>query len=149
MVLWVSESLQSQQDEHQQGFCDAFTFGLKSPVLEMKQLTCGFAWLSPGVCFFLTACFICSPVMEVPTDKPLSEEQARLYFRDVVLGIEYCKCFTQNIHSFGNTRVLLSEHVFWGVSSGQILVLIAMVSICIKPEDTPSEKQGHLVHCLT
>uniref|UniRef100_A0A3Q3WF09 non-specific serine/threonine protein kinase n=1 Tax=Mola mola TaxID=94237 RepID=A0A3Q3WF09_MOLML len=29
------------------------------------------------------------PVMEVPTDKPLSEEQARLYFRDVVLGIEY------------------------------------------------------------
>uniref|UniRef100_A0A3Q3L486 Calcium/calmodulin-dependent protein kinase kinase 1, alpha a n=1 Tax=Mastacembelus armatus TaxID=205130 RepID=A0A3Q3L486_9TELE len=30
-----------------------------------------------------------SPVMEVPTDNPLSEEQARLYFRDVILGIEY------------------------------------------------------------
>uniref|UniRef100_A0A665U9M6 calcium/calmodulin-dependent protein kinase n=1 Tax=Echeneis naucrates TaxID=173247 RepID=A0A665U9M6_ECHNA len=30
-----------------------------------------------------------SPVMEVPTDSPLSEEQARLYFRDVILGIEY------------------------------------------------------------
>lgn len=29
------------------------------------------------------------PVMEVPTDKPFSEEQARLYFRDVILGIEY------------------------------------------------------------
>uniref|UniRef100_UPI0037E9C4E8 calcium/calmodulin-dependent protein kinase kinase 1 isoform X2 n=1 Tax=Semicossyphus pulcher TaxID=241346 RepID=UPI0037E9C4E8 len=29
------------------------------------------------------------PVMEVPTDIPLSEEQARLYFRDVILGIEY------------------------------------------------------------
>ncbi|XP_026228299.1 calcium/calmodulin-dependent protein kinase kinase 1a [Anabas testudineus] len=29
------------------------------------------------------------PVMEVPTDSPLSEEQARLYFRDVILGIEY------------------------------------------------------------
>uniref|UniRef100_A0A3Q4GK17 Calcium/calmodulin-dependent protein kinase kinase 1, alpha a n=2 Tax=Neolamprologus brichardi TaxID=32507 RepID=A0A3Q4GK17_NEOBR len=29
------------------------------------------------------------PVMEVPTDGPLSEEQARLYFRDVILGIEY------------------------------------------------------------
>ncbi|XP_069003098.1 calcium/calmodulin-dependent protein kinase kinase 1 isoform X2 [Embiotoca jacksoni] len=29
------------------------------------------------------------PVMEVPTDNPLSEEQARLYFRDVILGIEY------------------------------------------------------------
>ncbi|NWS52925.1 KKCC1 kinase, partial [Chunga burmeisteri] len=29
------------------------------------------------------------PVMEVPSDQPFSEEQARLYFRDVVLGIEY------------------------------------------------------------
>nr|XP_057943761.1 calcium/calmodulin-dependent protein kinase kinase 1 isoform X1 [Doryrhamphus excisus] len=29
------------------------------------------------------------PVMEVPTDNPLSEEQARLYLRDIILGIEY------------------------------------------------------------
>ncbi|XP_041851003.1 calcium/calmodulin-dependent protein kinase kinase 1b [Melanotaenia boesemani] len=29
------------------------------------------------------------PVMEVPTDNPLTEEQARFYFRDIVLGIEY------------------------------------------------------------
>uniref|UniRef100_A0AAQ5X706 calcium/calmodulin-dependent protein kinase n=1 Tax=Amphiprion ocellaris TaxID=80972 RepID=A0AAQ5X706_AMPOC len=29
------------------------------------------------------------PVMEVPTENPLTEEQARFYFRDVVLGIEY------------------------------------------------------------
>ncbi|XP_023120564.1 calcium/calmodulin-dependent protein kinase kinase 1 isoform X2 [Amphiprion ocellaris] len=29
------------------------------------------------------------PVMEVPSDEPLSEEQARLYFRDVILGMEY------------------------------------------------------------
>lgn len=29
------------------------------------------------------------PVMEVPSDTPLSEEQARLYFRDVILGMEY------------------------------------------------------------
>ncbi|XP_067328312.1 calcium/calmodulin-dependent protein kinase kinase 1 isoform X1 [Anolis sagrei] len=29
------------------------------------------------------------PVMEVPTDTPFSEEQARLYFRDIVLGMEY------------------------------------------------------------
>ncbi|XP_015238419.1 PREDICTED: calcium/calmodulin-dependent protein kinase kinase 1-like isoform X1 [Cyprinodon variegatus] len=29
------------------------------------------------------------PVLEVPTDNPLTEEQARFYFRDVVLGIEY------------------------------------------------------------
>lgn len=30
-------------------------------------------------------------VLEVPTDKPLTEEQAWTYFRDVILGIEYCK----------------------------------------------------------
>uniref|UniRef100_A0A674IFI9 Calcium/calmodulin dependent protein kinase kinase 1 n=1 Tax=Terrapene triunguis TaxID=2587831 RepID=A0A674IFI9_9SAUR len=30
-----------------------------------------------------------SPVMEVPTDQPFTEEQARLYFKDIVLGIEY------------------------------------------------------------
>ncbi|XP_053728932.1 calcium/calmodulin-dependent protein kinase kinase 1b [Synchiropus splendidus] len=29
------------------------------------------------------------PVMEVPTDSPFTEEQARFYFRDVLLGIEY------------------------------------------------------------
>ncbi|CAK6966724.1 calcium/calmodulin-dependent protein kinase kinase 1b [Scomber scombrus] len=29
------------------------------------------------------------PVMEVPTDNPFTEEQARFYFRDVILGIEY------------------------------------------------------------
>ncbi|XP_024121463.1 calcium/calmodulin-dependent protein kinase kinase 1 isoform X1 [Oryzias melastigma] len=29
------------------------------------------------------------PVMEVPTEHPFSEEQARLYFRDIILGIEY------------------------------------------------------------
>lgn len=37
----------------------------------------------------LFAPLIRSPVMEVPTDSPLSEEQGRLYFRDVILGIEY------------------------------------------------------------
>lgn len=30
-------------------------------------------------------------VLEVPTDKPLNEEEAWQYFRDVILGIEYCK----------------------------------------------------------
>ncbi|XP_030633452.1 calcium/calmodulin-dependent protein kinase kinase 1b [Chanos chanos] len=29
------------------------------------------------------------PVMEVPTDNPFTEEQARFYFRDIILGIEY------------------------------------------------------------
>lgn len=32
-------------------------------------------------------------VLEVPTEKPLDEEQAWTYFRDVVLGIEYCNSF--------------------------------------------------------
>ncbi|XP_054649781.1 calcium/calmodulin-dependent protein kinase kinase 1b isoform X2 [Dunckerocampus dactyliophorus] len=47
----------------------------------------------PGV--FLLSCpqafelMTKGPVMEVPTDNPLTEEQARFYFRDVVLGIEY------------------------------------------------------------
>lgn len=30
-------------------------------------------------------------ILEVPTEKPLSEEDAWTYFRDVILGIEYCK----------------------------------------------------------
>uniref|UniRef100_A0A8C8CYH5 calcium/calmodulin-dependent protein kinase n=1 Tax=Oncorhynchus tshawytscha TaxID=74940 RepID=A0A8C8CYH5_ONCTS len=29
------------------------------------------------------------PVMEVPSDTPFTEEQARFYFRDIILGIEY------------------------------------------------------------
>lgn len=45
-------------------------------------------------CLCCVSAWICSPVMEVPTDSPLSEEQARLYFRDVILGIEYCKYHT-------------------------------------------------------
>lgn len=31
-------------------------------------------------------------VLEVPTNKPLTEDNAWTYFRDVILGIEYCKC---------------------------------------------------------
>lgn len=30
-------------------------------------------------------------VIEIPTDAPLSEEQARKYFRDLTLGIEFRK----------------------------------------------------------
>uniref|UniRef100_A0A8C2JAV5 Calcium/calmodulin-dependent protein kinase kinase 1, alpha b n=1 Tax=Cyprinus carpio TaxID=7962 RepID=A0A8C2JAV5_CYPCA len=30
-----------------------------------------------------------NPVMEIPTDSPLTEEMGRFYFRDVLLGIEY------------------------------------------------------------
>lgn len=36
-------------------------------------------------------------VLEVPTDKPLTVDQAWTYFRDVVLGIEYCEYFILNI----------------------------------------------------
>lgn len=41
--------------------------------------------------FLLLPAWICSPVMEVPKDNPFTEEQGRLYFRDIILGIEYCK----------------------------------------------------------
>ncbi|NWU75246.1 KKCC2 kinase, partial [Onychorhynchus coronatus] len=33
--------------------------------------------------------FFFSPVMEIPTLKPLSEDQARFYFQDLIKGIEY------------------------------------------------------------
>ncbi|KAF7218423.1 calcium/calmodulin-dependent protein kinase kinase 1-like [Nothobranchius furzeri] len=36
-----------------------------------------------------TPSLVSLPVMEVPTDDPLTEDQARFYFRDVVLGTEY------------------------------------------------------------
>ena len=35
--------------------------------------------------------------MEVPTLKPLSEDQARFYFQDLIKGIEYCKWFPQEV----------------------------------------------------
>ena len=31
------------------------------------------------------------PVLEVPTDHPLSEEQSWMHFRDLLMGIEYRK----------------------------------------------------------
>lgn len=56
---------------------------------------CGRPFTSPSVtnpsCVF-------RPVLEVPCDTPFTEEQARLYFRDIVLGIEYCEY--QNITCF-------------------------------------------------
>ena len=35
--------------------------------------------------------FLCSAVMEVPSEDILTEEQAWYYYRDIILGIEYCK----------------------------------------------------------
>ena len=36
-------------------------------------------------------CHYCRPVLEVPTETPLQEDQVWSYLRDIVLGIEYCK----------------------------------------------------------
>lgn len=33
--------------------------------------------------------------MEIPTLKPLSEDQARFYFQDLIKGIEYCECLCE------------------------------------------------------
>lgn len=30
-------------------------------------------------------------VMQVPGDPPMAETKARSYFRDILLGLEYCK----------------------------------------------------------
>jgi len=38
--------------------------------------------------------------MEVPSDSPFSEDQARHYFRDIVLGIEYCESFPSFLKAF-------------------------------------------------
>lgn len=45
-------------------------------------------FVSPLWCFLV---YVYSAVMEVPTDKPLNEEQARFYFQDLLRGIEYCE----------------------------------------------------------
>lgn len=90
-------------------------------------------WISLplSACLFvlLTACLTCSPVMEVPTDNPLSEEQARLYFRDVILGIEYRKCLAQNGGLWGFWKIYL-----W---SSQVKLLDAFLVIlelwCLTP----------------
>ncbi|KAK9753902.1 Protein kinase domain [Popillia japonica] len=48
-------------------------------------------------------------VLQVPTDKPLSEEQAWTYFRDVILGIEYLH-YQRIIHrDIKPANLLLSE----------------------------------------
>uniref|UniRef100_A0A8C9A714 calcium/calmodulin-dependent protein kinase n=1 Tax=Prolemur simus TaxID=1328070 RepID=A0A8C9A714_PROSS len=36
--------------------------------------------------------YLGEPVMDVPCDKPFPEEQARLYLRDIILGLEYLHC---------------------------------------------------------
>ena len=36
--------------------------------------------------------YFVSEVMNVPTEKVLSEETTWSYLRDIILGLEYCKC---------------------------------------------------------
>lgn len=37
-------------------------------------------------------------ILSIPTQEPLSENETWSYFRDVILGIEYCKCLaTQTV----------------------------------------------------
>ena len=58
-------------------------------LIQWKPLFFIFTWHM--LSFFCCCClFHLSEVMEVP-GKPLSESNARKYFIDVVLGIEYCK----------------------------------------------------------
>lgn len=40
-------------------------------------------------------------ILLIPTDKPLNEATARRYFRDVVLGVEYCKSLCI-LHTYKN-----------------------------------------------
>ena len=54
-----------------------------------------FYWsLNLKICFFNTSVFELlerGELLEIPSENPLSEEEAWNSFRDVVLGLEYCK----------------------------------------------------------
>jgi hypothetical protein len=43
--------------------------------------------------------------MEVPTLKPLSEDQARFYFQDLIKGIEYCKWAVGGLSRLGEVSI--------------------------------------------
>jgi len=73
-------------------------------------------------------------VLEVPTDTPLSEEQAWKYFRDVVMGIEYrewtlslssLSCDNTEAYCFQVTGSGLSR----GASEAQMFLLKSNISI--------------------
>ena len=50
---------------------------------------------------FVMLCFALLPreVLVVPTDKPLSEDQAWSYLRDIILGTEYCKSYNYQLRA--------------------------------------------------
>lgn len=55
------------------------------------------------------------PVIEVPTDNALTEDQARFYFRDVVLGIEYCEYRTGRVNNLNVIYVVGAKLFFISV----------------------------------
>ena len=59
--------------------------------------------------------------MEVP-GKPLSEQAARKYFIDVVLGLEYCKSGQLN-----GSEVHFISHFCWGCT-GSLSILLSIHS---------------------
>lgn len=40
--------------------------------------------------------------MQVPGDPPMTESKARSYFRDILLGLEYCKYYSNNDNNLLN-----------------------------------------------
>lgn len=71
-------------------------------------------------------------VLQVPTDEPLSEQVARKYFRDVVMGVEYRK-FNGEVR---NSNVLLR---FMSVCFGNVLNLAEGVNSVIFGKNTQLE----------
>lgn len=59
-------------------------------------------------------------VLQIPTDKPLDEQTARRYFRDVVMGVEYRKFIFYHFHYSKNfatifPRIRSNENVFFNL----------------------------------
>lgn len=62
--------------------------------------------------------YVFRAVMEVPTDKPFSEDQSRFYFQDLLRGIEYCEypsCYpsTQAVTDDSDLRLKKGNNPFW------------------------------------
>lgn len=81
--------------------------GLQSGAVVLEQL-----WQQGAVLPSCTVLGHCPsaprPVMEVPCEQPFGEEQARLYFRDIVLGIEYCEYCCRAAAVLGTCLCLLA-----------------------------------------
>eukprot|EP00074_Homo_sapiens_P053057 XP_005256874.1 calcium/calmodulin-dependent protein kinase kinase 1 isoform X3 [Homo sapiens] len=76
------------QNQAQNIQLDSTNIAKPHSLLPSEQQDSGSTWAARSVFDLLRK----GPVMEVPCDKPFSEEQARLYLRDVILGLEYLHC---------------------------------------------------------